>query len=225
MILLRFYSALLSAYIFSVFLSGLLFSLWELSSPAYPLGACEEIFEERERLAANFKIIAGCLWVMTWAYLEFLASRRGEHQKSRLLTHLRYGPIAILLFSLVVTLFTDLLLIQYSRWQIVRYIHSDAPPEIQPTFKLHNYYRYSCENGSAAVEYALYGETPAKEFDNPDPATRARALQASVYVYDWVNNRQDGPSIEVLKKALDDPDPLVRSIAKEHYSELLVGPE
>ena len=59
----------------------------------------------------------------------------------------------------------------------------------------------------AAHEYALYGATPAAYYDDPDPAVRARAVQASTYVYDWLNNPGDGPSVEVLTKAQDDPRP------------------
>ena len=222
MILFRFCSALLSAYIFSMYLLSAAFFLWKLSPCA---GSWEEAGagtrEAYEKLAVTFNIIAGCLWVAAWAYLEFLAHRSSERQKPRLLTHLRYGPLAVLLFSFIIIIFSDLLLIQYSRWQIVRYIHSDASPQMQPSFNLHNNYRHWCGNGVAANEYALYGEAPAEEYDSPDPATRARALQASIYVYDWINNPQAGPSIDVLKKAINDPDPLVRNIAEKYHPQLL----
>src|SRR3712207_8832104 len=40
-------------------------------------------------------------------------------------------------------------------------------------------------------------------------------------VYDWINHPGDGPSIDVLRKAANDSDPLVRNIAIEYQSELL----
>ena len=73
----------------------------------------------------------------------------------------------------------------------------------------------------AANEYELYGATPAAYIDDPDPARRARALRASMYVYDWLNNPSDGPSIEVLKKALVDSDPTVRRIAAGYWSDFV----
>lgn len=112
------------------------------------------------------------------------------------------------------------MLIEYSRWQIVRYIHSDVPPQERPSFALHNNDRGWCGNGMAAHEYELYGATTAAYYDDPDPEVRARAVQASAYVYDWINNPGDGPSIDVLRRAADDPDPLVREIADGYWSEL-----
>ena len=87
--------------------------------------------------------------------------------------------------------------------------------------KLHNNYRQWCGNGLAANKYELYGSTPAAYFDDPDPAVRARALQASIYVYDCLNHPGDGPSIDVLKKATTDRDPAIRKIAAEYREELL----
>ena len=153
-------------------------------------------------------------------FLEIRAHRHPQQLRPRILTHLRYGPIAVLVLSVAAIIFSDIMLIQYSRWEIVSYIHSSAPPEESPSFKLHNDYRHWCGNGRVANEYALYGSTPTAYFDDPDPAVRARALQASVYVYDWLNHPGDGPSMDVLKRATTDPDPLVRRIAAKYQAEL-----
>ena len=72
----------------------------------------------------------------------------------------------------------------------------------------------------AANRYDLYGDTPVAYIDAPDPATRARALQASIYVYDWINQPNDGPSIDALKKASTDPDPMVRDLAAQFSADL-----
>jgi hypothetical protein len=126
--------------------------------------------------------------------------------------------------SIAVLMCYDAVMIQYSRWQIVRYIHSTASPWEPANLDLHNNYRSFCGNGISAHEYDLYGETAAGYFDDPDPSVRARALQASIYIYDWWNNPGSGPSVEVIKKAIVDPDPLVREIAFEHRTERWMNP-
>jgi hypothetical protein len=222
MLLARFCSALMSGVVLAVFSPSLTRVLWAFSPCASWWGeGCALELELYGRLDTAFRVLAACLWVAAWALLEVAALRRPWRGRQRLLAHLRYGPLAVLLFSFVAVAASDLMLIEYSRWQIVRYIHGDAPPQETPALKLHNDYRHWCGNGMAANEYALYGATPAAYFDDPDPAVRARALQASLYVYDWVNYPAGGPSIEVLRKALSDPDPLVRKIADEHRAELL----
>ena len=156
----------------------------------------------------------------SWAFLEIRSFTRSGRRVPRLLTHLRYGPIVILVFSIATILTSDLVRIQYSRWEIVRYIHSDAPANERPSLKLHNNYRHWCGNGMAANRYDLYGDTPVAYIDAPDAATRARALQASIYVYDWINQPNAGPSIDALKKASADPDPMVREIAAQFNADL-----
>ena len=101
------------------------------------------------------------------------------------------------------------MMIQYSRWQIMHYIHSNASPWEPPNFTLHNDYRNVC-TFSSAHWYDLYGATAADYLDDPDPLIRARALKAIIYIYPWDHT---------LKKALADQDPLVRHIADEYYSQ------
>jgi len=221
----RFCSALISAYVFALYLPDPATLLWRLTPCAESWEeTCEEEHAWYAKLATGFKVLAGCLWLAAWALLELAACRRSGRQRPRLLTHLRYGPAAVLVLSFAAILASDALLIQRSRWQIVRYIHGDAPPRERPSFDLHNNYRHWCGNGYVAQEYYLYGATPAAHFDHPDPAVRARALHASISVYDGLNNPGTGPSIEVLRKAANDPDPLVRGIAAEYQSEVLGAP-
>ena len=176
-------------------------------------------------LAFNISIIAASLWMLTWAFLELRSARRVGQPTPKLLTHLRYGPIAILVFSIVTIIAFDFLEIQYSKWQLVSWIHSDAAVTETPPFRLHNNYRHWCGNGMSANRYDLYGATPAAYIDDPDPAIRARALQASMYVYDWLNNPYDGPSIEALRKASADSDPTVSYIAAKYRAELHLSRE
>ena len=210
--LLRLCCATLSAYIVTLFMLIPTYQLY-LLSPAADLSAYDDV-------VYMIKPIAGAIWMASWAFLEIRSFRRSGQRVPRLLTHLRYGPIVILAFSIATILASDLMLIQYSRWEIVRYIHSDAPANERPSLKLHNNYRGWCGNGMTANRYDLYGDTPLAYIDASDAATRARALQASIYVYDWINQPNDGPSIDALKKASTDPDPMVRELAAQFSVDL-----
>lgn len=163
-------------------------------------------------------------WLAAWLLCELIVYRRGQSGKrSLLLLHLRYAPLATYAFYLIWLLPSEQLLIEHSRWQITRYVYSDAPPEIDPKFELYNDYKGWCGNGFAAHEYGLYGETAAAGFESDDPNVRARAFQATWIAYDWINHPASGPFVEVLRKARVDPDPLVRRVVAAHCSEEYVN--
>ena len=218
---LRLCSAMLSAFIFVVYMPNPAHLLYRLS-PYYRCVSeyCESQWFWYDELAFDIKLITAALWIGLWAILEVRNHRRFPLPTARILTHLRYGPIAVFALSIVAGLATDFAMIQHSRWKIISYIYSDAPVTEMPTFRLHNNYRHWCGNGAIAQEYALYGDTAAAFIDSGDPATRARALQASMFVYDWLNDPKTGPAIEAVKKATADPDPMVRDIAAKYSSEL-----
>lgn len=217
MLTVRLCSAILSAYLFAVYMPSPAFSPWRLSSCSDSWDdGCDATFAWYERLTTVLRVVAGLLWVAAWILLETQSLGRSARRHARLLSHLRYGPAAVLLLSVGAVVATDQLAIQYSRWQIVRYIHSDTPPLEEPSFHLYNDDRGWCGNGLAAREYELYGATPAAYYEDPDPAVRARAVHASVRVYDWLNQPGGGPAWDVLTKAKSDPDPLVREIAADH---------
>ena len=217
-VLLRLCCATISAYIFVLYMPNPVYLLYPLLRS---LGASsDEEWYWYYDLAFKVRVITAVLWMLTWALLELRNVTRAGRPTPKLLTHLRYGPIAILIFSVATIVASDFLLIQYSRWQLVRWIHSDAPVTEKLSLKLHNNYRGWCGNGFSANEYDLYGDTAAAYIDDADPAIRARALQASMYVYDWLNHPHDGPSIVALKKATTDADPMVRDIAAEYNAEL-----
>ena len=214
MLFIRLGSALLSAYIFTTYMPNPAFVLWKVS----PCEWSEFCYEWYRNVAFAIKTLTACLWMAIWICLEIKANNRYSKQTPRLLTHLRYGPIAVLVLSFAAIVFSDMVLIQYSRWQITRYIHSSAPLE-EPSFRLHSNYRHWCGNGLIANIYDLYGPAAAAYFDDPDPEVRARSLRASVYVYDWINHPMDGPFVKVLRKARSDPDPIIRKMAAEYQSE------
>jgi hypothetical protein len=225
LVLLRFVCALASALILTAYMPNLGHLLYRLSSYDDCASAyCAEQWLWYDLLGFKIRMVTSVIWMAVWAFLEIRTDRRSGLPVPRLLTHLRYGPVAIMALSIAMILAFDSMLIQYSRWQIVRYVHSDAPVSEWPTLRLHNNDRGFCGNGMAANEYALYGDTAAASFDDPNPATRARALQASMYVYDWINHPNDGPAIVVLNKAVSDPDPMVRDIAARYSAEFHYTP-
>jgi hypothetical protein len=152
-------------------------------------------------------------WLGAWLAHEILSHFRVVSSRAQLLTHLRYGPVAVLILFLALLSPLERIMVEYSRWEINRYIYSDASPERPPSFDL--YYdqragglRYPSPN------HQLYGETAAAGMQSDDPNVRARAFQASVRVFAW-DNLHDGPFAEVLRKARIDPDPMVRRLAKD----------
>lgn len=219
--LLRLLCAALSAYIFSLNMPNPAHLLYRLSPYNGCWGDyCETQWYWYDDLAIKIRIVTMMLWMGLWAFLEVLNFSRSTRLAPRLLTHLRYGPIAVVFFFIVAVAASDFMLVQYSRLKIVGYIHSDASVTEHAALELHNPDRGWCGNGRAATEYYLYGDTAAAYIDDPDPAVRARALQASIQIYDWLNKPVDGPSIDALRKALSDPDPKVREIATEFNADL-----
>lgn len=211
---LRLCCATLSALVVVVFMPDPAYLLYRLSPYWNCFGAyCHDLWFWYNDLSLKIRALTGGLWMASWAFLEIRYRRRLTKPIPKLLTHLHYGPIAILIFSIATILASDALLIQYSRWQIVRYIHSDAPVTEPPALKLHNNYRGWCGNGYVANIYYLYSGTSAAYLSDQDPAIRARALQANVYV-------SSGFDDSALKKAETDSDPMVRDVAAKLAAEL-----
>lgn len=168
---------------------------------------------------SEFWIIALSAWLVAWIVLETVTACLKLNPLPRLLTHLRYAPISILLFFLAAVLAYDQAMIVHSRWKIRNYVYGTASPKISVSLELHNNYRGWCGNGSSATIYALYADTAGEGFESSDPAVRARSLSASIEVYDWLNGVSDGPFPELIARASNDPHPLVRKIAAEFRRE------
>ena len=192
-LLFRIIAAVLSAYAF-VFLSSI---FWRI---------------------AGLWMIALCCWLISWIVLELITNWGKENSSQRLLTHFRYGPVAILIFFVVTVIAYDEVKILHSKWMIRQYVYSNASPEGSPSLELHTSYRGWCGNGYSASIYALYGDVAAEGFESSDPAVRARSLRASIEVYDWWNGANYGPFPHLIERAFyNDPDPLVRRIAAEYH--------
>jgi hypothetical protein len=192
-LLFRIIAAFLSAYVF-VFLGSI---FWRI---------------------AGLWIIALCLWLISWIVLELITNWGKENSAPRLLTHFRYGPVAIFIFFVVTVIAYDEVKILHSKWMIRQYVYGSASPEVSPSLELHTDYRGWCGNGYSSSIYALYGEVAAEGFESSDPAVRARSLRASIEVYDSWNGANYGPFPRLIERAFyNDPDPLVRKIAAEYH--------
>ncbi len=105
----------------------------------------------------------------------------------RLLTNLRYAPIAILVVSGIVVLTYDAGMIAYSKQQIRNYIFNDSQLIVKSDFRLHNNYRHWCGNGASAYENYLYFDVASEGINNENPYVRARSLLMTEEVRDWIN--------------------------------------
>jgi hypothetical protein len=186
-----------------------------------PLEIFADLSDELRQQQTAFSTLLFVGWLAVWFLCELAARRRSSASRSRWVSHLRYAPLAIACFSVAFVLLTDGIGIQYSRWQISRYVYGNASPhDSMPTLELYNDYRGFCGNGMAGHEYWLYGETAAAGLESDDPRVRARALRATASVYDWLNNSRDGRFMEILIEAGRDPDPLVRELAAKYWANM-----
>ena len=168
----------------------------------------------------NHRITVLSAWLISWIVLELIAAWRKKNSFPRLLTHLRYAPVATFIVFVVTVLAYDGVMILHSRSTIRQYVYASASPEASPSFELHNTNRGWCGNGRPATIYALYADVAAEGFESSDPAIRARSLRASIEVYDWLNGVDDGPFPGLIERARNDPDPLVRRIVTDFLIEV-----
>jgi|SRR6266850_1358250 len=163
------------------------------------------------------------VWVIALVALETIWLWRKRKPFPRALTHLRYAPLAIFLFFITITMVLDAAMVQYSKYQIRAYVYGDTPPQQQVRLDLHNTDRGWCANGRLASQYWLYGDTAAEGFFSSDPAVRARSLRVSLQV-SYPGSVYEDPFPQIIKRAAQDEDPLVRELAAKflHEGEALV---
>lgn len=163
-------------------------------------------------LPGAFWLVFLGVWVIALVALETIWLWRRSKPFPRALTHLRYAPLAIFLFFITITMVFDAAMVQYSKYQIRGYVYGNMPPEQEVTLDLHNTNRGWCGNGRLATEYWLYGDTAAEGFSSSDPAVRARSLRVSLQV-SYPSSVYEGPFPEIIKRAAQDEDPLVKELA------------
>lgn len=171
---------------------------------------------------SGFWMITLGVWLVSWITLEVITSWRKKNSLPRLLTHLRYAPVATFIFFLAVVIAYDQVMTLRSKRIIRQYVISSASPEKTASLELHSSYRGWCGNGYTAAIYDDYADTAAEGFESSDPAVRARSLRASLEVYDGLNGVHDGPFPQLIERARNDPDPLVRKIAAEFHADRFV---
>jgi hypothetical protein len=162
-------------------------------------------------LPSEFWIAFLSVWSVTLIVLEIL-SLCNKKPLPRLLTHLRFAPLAITVSFLVIVVVFDAAMVQYSKHKIRAYVYGSMPADQEIYLQLHNTDRGWCGNGRMATRYWLYGATAAEGFSSPDPAVRARALRVSLQVY-YPHIMGDDPLTPLIKRAAQDRDPLVRELA------------
>ena len=167
-------------------------------------------------LPGAFWLVFLGVWVIALVALETIWLWRRSKPFPRTLTHLRYAPLAIFLFFITITMVFNAAMVQYSKYQIRAYVYGDTPPEQEVTLDLHNTDRGWCVNGRLATQYWLYGNTAAEGFSSSDPAVRARSLRASFQVSYSSNGVDEGPFPQIIKRAAQDGDPLVRDLAAKY---------
>lgn len=167
----------------------------------------------RLRISGLVLIVLFFGWLISWITLELVTVWRKNNSFPRLLTHLRYAPVATFIFFMVTVLAYDQVMILQSKRMIRQYVYGSTSPEASPYLELHSSYRGWCGNGYSASIYALYADAAAEGFEGTDPAVRARSLRVSIEVYDWLNGVSYGPFPSLIERAGKDSDPSVRKIA------------
>lgn len=136
---------------------------------------------------------------------------------SRILTHLRWGPVAVTCLWIGVVVAFDAAMIEVSRWKIRNYVYSGSAKVEKPELGvLHINYRGWCGNGASAAYEDLYYPTASSGLGDSDPAVRARSFLASEEVSDFFNGsyrfRADTAT------ACEDESKLVRRTVEEYLA-------
>jgi len=171
-------------------------------------------FDTRDKVV--FGISTG--WIIAHIIVEISAYFSKNFRFKRLLTNLRYAPIAIFIFSGFIVPIYDAGMIEYSKRQIRNYIYSASPTIEKPNFRLHNNYRHWCGNGASAQENYLYFNAASEGINNENPSIRARSLLMSADVQDWLNGGDKRFNV-FLAKSCRDADRIVWSAAENYLND------
>ncbi len=149
--------------------------------------------------------------------LELLVHSSLKLRLTRVMSHLRYGPAAVMLVFVVTVILYDLAMIEISRYRIRSYVYNGSTLVTEPDFDmLHNNDRGWCGNGVAATYQRLYYPTASAELGDPDPAVRARAFLAAAEVRDFLNG---SPQFKAhTADACRDESEVVRNAVERHLA-------
>jgi hypothetical protein len=149
--------------------------------------------------------------------LEVLALFDRQLAHSRLLTHLRLGPLVVtFLFAAIVLLF-DNAMIEVSKYKIRSYVFESGNSIMPPDIVLHNNDRGWCGNGVSATREYLYFDSATEGLSDDNPYVRARSLRMMANVNDFLNG-PDPRYYKYLQVSCVDADELVSSTAQDILS-------
>ena len=153
-------------------------------------------------------------WTMAWAIFEIIWLLRRQSSNPRLLTHLRWGPAAVLLICIGVVASYDNIRIYQSRQAIKNYIHYGSYSDSEfEELRLYNDYRGWCGNGGVAAYYENYIDSGIEGFQSDSPAVRLRALKFSHRLsFGSTDDRYD----KLIDRALTDSDLAVANLACDY---------
>lgn len=156
-------------------------------------------------------------WITTHIIFEITTHFSKNFRYKRLLTNLRYAPIAILVFSGIVVSIYEAGMLARSKQQIRSYIFDDTQFIVKPDFRLYNNYRGWCGNGASAYENYLYFDAASEGVNNVNPNIRARSLLMTEEVRDSINGG-DKRFDNFLANACRDSDAIVQNVAEDVLS-------
>jgi hypothetical protein len=159
-------------------------------------------------------------WIAAHSVLEIAAYFKKDFNFSYWLRHLRYAPVAVLIFSRFIVIFFDAGMIQYSKWRVGNYVYGNSEIVAKPDFEPHNDYRGWCGNGYQTRASELYFEIAAGGLKDKNSRIRTRALLMTAEVADTIFNGTDTKRFnEILKKSCLDSDSAVRAAAQSVLSD------
>jgi hypothetical protein len=134
-------------------------------------------------------VVLGVVVMFALAHLGFEIAElvSDGYSGRRLLSHFRFGPLAVFAVFLITVPIFDLAMIEISRYQIRSYVYRSGNSVSKPELRPHNNYRHWCGNGASATKEALYFHTAAGGIADDDPYVRARSLLATADVRDFLN--------------------------------------
>lgn len=188
----------------SASLNNIVYSLVEDDAPGFLK------FETRRKVVFGITT----MWIVAQIIFEIAAYFSIDLKYKRLITNLRYAPIAILFISWFSIPIFDNVIIFYSKYQIRNYIFYNSQFIVEPDIRLYSDYRHWCGNGVSAHENYLYFNTASEGINNPNPYARARSLLMMSKVRDSINGGDKRFDLH-LANSCRDSDAIVRKTAEK----------
>lgn len=171
-----------------------------------------DVFSTFSRTFEILELTILIIWFASLVSFEIAARVWENLYRSRWLKHLRFGPVAVWAFFLVIIVGFDIGMVQYSKLRIKYYefySHTIEPPDFRP----HVDYRGWCGNGYSARLSDLYLETAMSGLDSEKPDVRARSLLMVAAVDDFLNGSDREQILAVIAGGCSDSSTIVTEVA------------